>query len=187
MRNTKEAGSTRRRYPRLDLKVRARLSLRGDGRRAFEATLPTANISVGGLFLESTFFLKPGVELMVELELPPLPGAERATKGRTVRMRGQVVRVETPGPRGGTRSGFALRFTEYYEGSQVVLASYFLGPVLRRFIEDYARAHRVKTTPEYVAQMVDILAAWELARAEGQGSGPAGLISSADVRLHRQR
>ena len=58
-------GKDARKYPRADLKVKAHLSLAGDRSKSFEASLPTANISVGGLFLESTFFLKIGTLLDV--------------------------------------------------------------------------------------------------------------------------
>lgn len=149
-------GKDARKYPRAELHVKARLSMSGDRTRSFEASLPTANISVGGMFLESTFFLKLGTLLDVELELPP--------HGRTVHARGQVVRVETMSPNG--HSGFALRFTEYLDGSEVVLATYFLAPVLREFIQDYAKQHRMRAEPEYVARTADILAAWELRKAE---------------------
>jgi hypothetical protein len=151
-------GKDARKYPRAALQAKARLSLTGDRTKTFEATLPTGNISVGGMFLESTFFLKLGTQLDVVLELPP--------HNRQVKARAQVVRVETfsTGPSGQT--GFALRFTEYLEGSEVVLATHFLAPVLREFIQEYAKAHRLRASDDYVNQTADVLAAWELRKAE---------------------
>jgi hypothetical protein len=161
------ADQPKRRYPRADLRVQAKLSIANDARRRFEATLSTTNVSVGGLFLESTFFLKAGMELDIELTLPS-DGPK--VPPRVVRARGVIVRVEEPeegrGRRGPARSGFAVRFTDYREGAQIALASYFLGPVLRRFIEEYAREHGMRATPEFLAQMVDVLAAWEVTRTE---------------------
>ncbi|MBE2252510.1 MAG: PilZ domain-containing protein [Myxococcus sp.] len=145
----------RRRYPRANLEVRARLSLADDPSRVFEATLPTVNISVGGMFLESSFFLKMGTRLLVELHLPP--------KGRTVNVKADVVRIETEAS---GQSGFALRFTEYLDGSEVVLATHFLSPVLREFITAYAKKHRFEAGAEYIAHTADVLAAWELKKAE---------------------
>jgi hypothetical protein len=145
----------RRKYPRAGLAVRARLSLADDPSRAFEATLPTVNISVGGMFLESSFFLKTGTRLLVTLLLPP--------KGREVRVKGEVVRVETIAS---GESGFALRFTEYLDGSEVALATHFLSPVLREFITAYAKQHRFDASPEYISHTADVLAAWELKKAE---------------------
>lgn len=152
-------GKDARKYPRAELHVKARLSLTGDRSRTFEASLPTANISVGGMFLESTFFLKIGTLLDVTLELPP--------HGRLVHARGQVVRVESISSDASSgQSGFALRFIEYLEGSEVVLATYFLAPVLREFIQAYAKQHKLQASTEYVNHTADVLAAWELRKAE---------------------
>lgn len=150
-------GADARKYPRAELAVKVRLSLTGDPRRHFEASLATANVSVGGLFLASTFFLKVGTLLDVEMSLPP--------GERVVRARGQVVRIETADSEKGS-SGFALKFTEYLDGSEVVLATHFLAPVLREFIQEYARAHRLNASVEYIAHTADVLAAWELRKAE---------------------
>ncbi|MCC6333835.1 MAG: PilZ domain-containing protein [Myxococcales bacterium] len=152
---TPPLADSRRRYPRADIAVKARLSLADEPSRVFEAALPTVNLSVGGLFLQSSFFLKLGTKLLVHLALPP--------KGREVTVKGEVVRVET---KGDGHSGFALRFTEYLDGSEVALATHFLSPVLREFIAAYARQHRFDASPEYLAHTADVLAAWELKKAE---------------------
>lgn len=152
-------GAEARKYPRAALQVKVKLSLAGDRTRSFEAALPTTNISVGGLFLESTFFLKVGTLLDVELTLPP-------PSQRVVKARGQVVRVESFSADPAGKTGFALRFIEYLDGSEVVLATHFLAPVLREFIQDYAKQHRLRASEEYVNQTADVLAAWELRKAE---------------------
>lgn len=148
-------GDARRQYPRAEVHVRASLALADDPTRVFEASLPTVNLSVGGLFLESSFFLKTGTRLLVTLQLPK--------QGREVKVKGEVVRVETSGS---GPSGFALRFTEYLDGSQVVLATHFLSPVLKEFLTQYAKEHRFDAGPEYLAHTADVLAAWELKKAE---------------------
>jgi hypothetical protein len=150
-------GDPRRKYPRSELKVNAKLSLADDPSHMFEAALATSNLSVGGLFFESTYFLKMGTVLMVEMQLPP--------KGRTVKVKGEVVRIETSTH----HSGFALRFVEYFDGSEVVLATHFLSPVLREFIVAYAKQHRFDASAEYIAHTADVLAAWELRKAELEG------------------
>lgn len=145
----------RRSYPRAEIHVRARLSLADEPSRFFEATLPTLNLSVGGMFLESSFFLKIGTKLHVTLQLPQ--------KGREVKVKAEVVRVESNVL---GSSGFALRFTEYLDGSQVTLATHFLSPVLREFLSQYAKEHRFQASAEYLAHTADVLAAWELKKAE---------------------
>jgi hypothetical protein len=148
-------GDARRQYPRAEIHVRAHLSLADDPSRYFEAALPTLNLSVGGMFLESSFFLKIGTKLHVTLQLPQ--------KGREVKVKAEVVRVES-NVHGA--SGFALRFTEYLDGSQVTLATHFLSPVLREFLAQYAKEHRFNASAEYLAHTADVLAAWELKKAE---------------------
>jgi hypothetical protein len=152
---------TRRRFPRADLRVKARLSLSRDPKRQFEATLPTADISVGGIFFESSFLLKLGMQLDVSLELPP--------SARPVRARGSVVRVETMQADGKGKTGFAIKFSEYLDNSEVVLANYFLAPVLREFIQGYAKKNRFRASAEYLAHSADLLSAWELKKAEDGG------------------
>lgn len=145
----------RRQYPRAEIHVRAHLALADDPSRFFEASLPTLNLSVGGMFLESSFFLKIGTKLLVTLQLPQ--------KGREVKVKAEVVRVESTVE---GSSGFALRFTEYLDGSQVTLATHFLSPVLREFLSAYAKEHRFQASAEYLAHTADVLAAWELKKAE---------------------
>ena len=146
---------SRRRYPRAGLEVQARLTLTDDPTKSFEAALATTNISVGGMFVRSSFFLKLGTKLSIELKLPP--------HGRVVRVKGEVVRVET---RADEETGFALHFTEYFESSEVALATHFLSPVLREFIAEYAGAHGFTADADYLAHTADLLAAWELKKAE---------------------
>lgn len=145
----------RRAYPRAEIHVSAKLSLADDPSRSFEASLSTVNLSVGGMFLESSFFLKLGTKLHVTLQLPQ--------KGREVKVKAEVVRVESTVL---GASGFALRFTEYLDGSQVTLATHFLSPVLREFLSQYAKEHRFQASAEYLAHTADVLAAWELKKAE---------------------
>jgi PilZ domain len=148
---------SKRSFPRKPVAVRARLRLAEADGRVFEASLPTSNVSVGGLFFESTFFLKLGTRLEVDLTLPP--------DNRTVRVKGEVVRVESKA----AASGFAIRFLEYLDGSEVVLATHFLSPVLRAFLTDYAEKHHFSPTADFLSHTADILAAWELQKAASGG------------------
>ena len=146
-----------RRYPRAAVSVKAKLFAGSDrSRSSFEATLNTRDISVGGIFFESTFFLKTGQTLDVELRLPP--------QDRLVRARGKVVRVETKQVHGKPSGGFAIRFDEYFDESDVVLANYFMDHVLRKFITEYGKRKRIRYAQEDVDQLVDVLASWELHR-----------------------
>jgi hypothetical protein len=145
-----------RRYPRQDLKLKVHLTF-ADGKKQLDAVVSSANISVGGVFFESTFFLKLGQQLWVEFELP--------RDGRKVRAKGTVVRHERIDERRRSKSGFAVRFTEFADGSDVVLATHFLAPQLREFVVGYLR-RRAHDKRELGEQMVDLLSAWELRKVE---------------------
>jgi hypothetical protein len=146
--------TTRRRFPRAGVSVKVHLTVGNGPNRSFDAMLPSRDLSVSGVFFESTFFLKIGQTVDVSFRLPP--------QNRQVRARGRVVRVETmeAGPK--PRTGFAVKFEEYYDSSDVVLANYFLAPALREFITSYASRSRLRLSDDTLGMVVDVMSAWEL-------------------------
>lgn len=153
---TKAAPSpkSRRGFPRAGVSVKVRLTVGDDRHRSFDATLASRDLSVSGVFFESSFFLKIGQVVDVSFRLPP--------QNRAVSARGRVVRVEHLQEGNKTRTGFAVKFEQYFDSSDVVLANYFLEPQLREFIKAYASRNRVRLADETLNQMVDVLSAWEL-------------------------
>lgn len=148
--------SNQRRYPRAPVRVKARLTVGSDRARQFEATLNTRNLSISGIFFESTFFLKLGQQVDVQLTLPG---------DRDVHARGRIVRVETRDERGRESGGFAVRFEEYVDASDVVLANFFMSEVLEKFVVDYAKRRKIKFAAAEMRALVDVLASWELSRS----------------------
>ena len=148
-----------RNYARAAVRLKARLSVGTGAVKQFEATLNTRDISVGGMFFESTFFLKLGQAVDVQLTLPP--------ENRDVRARGRIIRVETRDARGKEAGGFAVRFEEYVDHSDIAIANYFMAHVLQGFVQDYTKKRKVQFSPAQVKDIVDVLAAWELSRTEG--------------------
>ena len=68
-----------RRYERIDIQLPCRLYIPGEGGALrFEAFTITHNLGLGGIFVTSTFLLRPGVELFAELKLPGKPLTVRA-------------------------------------------------------------------------------------------------------------
>lgn len=128
----------------------------GGGSRRFTATLRSANVSVGGAFLESTFFLPMDTELRVRFSLEP--GAA------PVEARARIVREQRP-RREDEATGFGIRFEEFYGQTEVSLARLFLDMRLRTFAEDYLRSNRARGLPNELERVVDALAAWELLKA----------------------
>jgi hypothetical protein len=157
--STSAKATTRRRFPRAGISVKVRLTVGDERHRSFEATLPSRDLSVSGVFFESSFFLKIGQVVDVAFRLPP--------QNRVVRARGKVVRVEQLQEGNKTRAGFAVKFDQYFDSSDVVLANYFLAPALREFIQAYASRTRLRLPDETLNQMVDVMSAWELEKLTG--------------------
>lgn len=65
--------SETRRYERIDIELPCRLYVPGDGELRFEAFCTSRNLGLGGIFVASSFLLRQGLELFVELALPEEP------------------------------------------------------------------------------------------------------------------
>jgi Tfp pilus assembly protein PilZ len=163
VRSKKTNASDRRRFPRKNYKIKVKLMAVKDRDVMFEAHLASRDISIGGIFLESEFFVKSGTKLRAEFDLPDTP--------ETVVVEGVVVREErVKGRSGGLRSGFAIRFTEYIGDAKLGLAGYFLAPQVTKFVEGYLRNARRGTSSDDQRRMVELVVAWELNRFEmGKG------------------
>ena len=147
-------GPEHRQFPRAKMTVPFRLWVgEGDDLR-FEATLRSGNVSVSGAFLESTFFLPIGTEVRTSFALDP--------EEEPVLARAQIIRTESAGRDGQGRTGFALRFVEFFEQSEVTLARLFLGARLKDFAEGYLASKRARSLTSELDRCVDALAAWEL-------------------------
>ncbi|MBN2494984.1 MAG: PilZ domain-containing protein [Deltaproteobacteria bacterium] len=64
---------SRRRYERIEIELPCRLYI-PEGKKGeelkFQSFNTSANLGLGGVFVTSTFLLKPGIELWVEISLP---------------------------------------------------------------------------------------------------------------------
>ncbi|KFA90201.1 PilZ domain-containing protein [Archangium violaceum] len=145
-----------RHFPRARLTTNFELWIDEEGDRRFTATLRSSNVSVGGAFLESTFFLPMDTELRVRFSLEE--------GGSPVEARARIVREQRP-RREGDPTGFGIRFEEFYGQTEVSLARLFLDMRLRTFAEEYLRSNRARGLPNELERVVDALAAWELLKA----------------------
>ncbi len=146
-------GEEHRRFPRAKISVRFKLWKGEEPDLRFQATLTSDNLSVSGAFLSSTFFLPVGTELRTSFQL----GEEEPVQARAV-----IVREERPDRQGKGRSGFALRFVEFYGQTEVTLARLFLGHQLQEFAKSYLESGRAKSLRSELERVIDALAAWEL-------------------------
>jgi hypothetical protein len=156
--DTGEGELEHRQFPRAKVQVPVHVWI-GEGKdRTFSATLASANFSVSGAFLESTFFLKMGTELSLSFQIDE--------DGDEVVAHAEVVREERPArtDESGGRSGMGLRFKSFDEQSEVTLARLFLGETLSEFAQVYLASSRAKALGNEFERVVDALAAWELLR-----------------------
>jgi hypothetical protein len=130
------------------------------GGRRFSARLRSINVSVSGALLSSTFFLPMGTVLKVRFAL------EEGTS--PVEASAEIVR-EVRGPEEEGLSGFALRFLDFSGQTEVALARLFLGMRLRAFTEDYLKSQRARSLPNELERVIDVMAAWELLKANNPG------------------
>ncbi len=149
-----------RQFPRANLSTRFELWIDAQRERRFTASLRSVNVSVGGAYLESSFFLPLHTEFRVRFSL------ER--NAAPVEARARVVR-EQRAPRDGEPSGFGIHFEEFYGQSEVSLARLFLDMRLRTFAETYLRSQRARGLSNELERVVDALAAWELLKAHHPG------------------
>jgi hypothetical protein len=155
-------GVEQRKFPRARMMVRFSAWIGDEDDRRFSASFQSTNLSVSGAFLESTFFLPVGTEFWVSFKLeendPP------------VNARAQIVREERPDARTGEgRSGFGIRFVEFFGQTEVTLAKLFLGQKLREFAEEYLQSKRARSLSNEQDRVVDALAAWELLKVTEPG------------------
>ncbi len=73
-----------RRYERIDIELPCRLFVPGDDGPRFEAHCTTLDLGLGGVFVTSSFLLRAGLELSVELRLPSEPLIVRARVAHVV-------------------------------------------------------------------------------------------------------
>jgi hypothetical protein len=149
-------GAEHRAFPRAILSVPVSLWIGEGEQRKFSATLSTSNVSVNGAFVSSTFFLPVGSVLNVRFSLEP--------DAEPIEAQAEIVREERNGERGG-RSGFGLRFLEFFNQTEVSLARLFLGGQLFGFAESYLQSRRSRALSSELERVVDALAAWELLKA----------------------
>ncbi|MEM6730184.1 MAG: PilZ domain-containing protein [Myxococcota bacterium] len=157
-----------RKYPRARAETRVRL-FKDEGKNQFEAYVDTSDVSFGGAFFTSDFFIRPGMELEVEFTLPH--------DDRPVHTRGIIVREVRMNGSGSQQNGFAVRFTEYHGESKSVLATYFLNFDLDEFLEDYmSRRHRRANDERQ--RIREAVIAWEIFKME-LNDGEIQFVTSA--------
>jgi hypothetical protein len=158
-----------RRYERIDIELPCRLFIPGEGSDGlrFEAFCTSRNLGLGGLFVATTFLLKEGLDIVVELALPdgPLPIRSRVAHS-----------VELDDPE--LAAGMGIEFLDVDAHGRETLLRYFTPDRYERFYAAFTDEfpHLEKTVP--VGDVSLVLNLWEEWKIKNEG-GPASTASGA--------
>ena len=158
------------RYWRLEIELPCRLFIPEGGKREglrFEAYTTSANLGLGGVFVASSFLLKSGVELFVELGLP----------SENLVVRAHIAHVVGPEVEG-FPSGMGVEFLDVDSAGRETLLRYFTPERYHLFYEELLGefGHLSKELRlEDVSLVVNLWEEWKI-RQEG---GPAATASGA--------
>jgi hypothetical protein len=156
-----------RRYERIDIELPCRLFIPGDDGPRFEAHCTSLNLGLGGVFVSSSFLLRSGLELFVELGLP---GGALAVRARVV----HVVPHDDPG----FSTGMGIAFEDVDSAGRETLLRFFAPAHYAAFHGAFADEfpHLGERLPlRDVALVLNLWEEWKI-RAEG---GPLSTASGA--------
>ena len=154
-----------RRYERIEIELPCRIYIPEGGKRQglkFEAFCRSTNLGLGGIFLESTFLLKTGLELWVELHLPDEALPVRGRIAHTTRLDDDVY-----------PTGFGIEFLDVGSEARETLLRYFTPQRYRDFYEAMTGEfpHLAKTFALPDASL--LLNLWEEWKVKQEGGPPA--------------
>jgi hypothetical protein len=174
-----------RRYERIDIELPCRLYVPGDDGLRFEAHCTSLDLGLGGVFVSSSFLLRPGLGLFVELRLPRGPLAVRA---RVV----HVVQHDDPA----LATGMGLAFEDVDAAGRETLLRFFAPSTYATFHEGLLAEfpHLGERLPlEDVALILNLWEEWKvrvaggpLSTASGAPPAPArGAVAPSSARARR--
>lgn len=157
-------GSEHRQFPRAKMAVPFQIWIGDEDEQRFSATLRSTNVSVSGAFLETTFFLPLGTSINTRFILE---GDDDPVEARA-----EIIREERPARDGQGRSGIGIRFTEFFNQTEVSLARLFLEEQLATFVRKYLSSPRARSLQDEAERIVDAVAAWELRKVTNEEKDP---------------
>ena len=169
-----------RRYERIDIELPCRIFIPGPDGLRFEAFAVSKNLGLGGVFVATSFLLREGLEVHVELALPEGPLAIRSRIAHSVRHDDPEL-----------VTGMGIEFLDVDAHGRETLLRYFTplryGEFYGAFMEEFP--HLKKELPLRDVSLV--LNLWEEWKIKNEG-GPASTASGAPpapprlVRLERE-
>lgn len=161
------SSSETRRYERIDIELPCRLFIPGAGGLRFEAYATSRNLGLGGVFVATSFLLREGLEIHVELSLPegPLPIRSRIAHS-----------VAHDDPE--LLTGMGIEFLDVDAHGRETLLRYFSPTRYHTFYEAFTEEfpHLRKALP--LRDISLVLNLWEEWKIKNEG-GPSSTASGA--------
>ena len=168
------ADSETRRYERIEIELPCRLYVPGAGDELrFEAYCNSRNLGLGGVFVASSFLLKRGLDINIELSLPDGPLPIRARVAHVVGLDDEEM-----------QSGMGVVFLDVDAHGRETLLRYFTPVRYQAFYDTFVHEfpHLKKTVPlRDVSLVLNLWEEWKI-RAEG---GPMLTASGAPPSIVR--
>lgn len=172
----------RRRYERIESRLPCRLFIpdeEREGELKFEAFLTSRNLGPGGVFIESTFLLKPKLELFVELTLP---NATLTTWGRIVHVIGLEDDIFP--------TGMGIEFLEMDSDDRETLMRDFTPPRYRSFYTSLLGEFPHLEKPfavEEVSLLLNLWEEWKIVEEGGPLATESGAPEPTPIRGKKQK
>jgi hypothetical protein len=167
-----------RRYERIDIELPCRLFIPGAGGLRFEAYATSRNLGLGGVFVATSFLLREGLEIHVELSLPegPLPIRSRIAHS-----------VQHDDPE--LVTGMGIEFLDVDAHGRETLLRYFAPVRYHSFYEAFTEEfpHLRKELPlRDISLMLNLWEEWKI-KNEGGPSSTASGAPPAPQRTAREK
>jgi Tfp pilus assembly protein PilZ len=161
------ASSESRRYERIDIALPCRLFIPGDEGLRFEAYATSQNLGLGGVFVATSFLLRVGLEVHVELALPEGPLAIRSKIAHAVAHEDAEL-----------LTGMGIEFLDVDAHGRETLLRYFSPLRYHAFFDAFTEEfpHLRKSLPLRDVSLV--LNLWEEWKIKNEG-GPSSTASGA--------
>jgi hypothetical protein len=166
--------SETRRYERIEIELPCRLYIPGGsaGELKFQAFCTSRNLGLGGTFVASSFLLRQGIELYIELGLPEGPLAIRSQVAHTVA-------IDDPE----FVTGMGIEFLDVDAHGRETLLRYFTPVRYQKFYDGFVNEfpHLRKDLPlRDVSLMLNL---WEEWKIRNEGGPPSTASGSPDAPL----
>jgi hypothetical protein len=166
-----------RRYERIEIELPCRLYVPGaHDALQFEAFCTSRNLGLGGTFVASSFLLREGLELYIELSLPEGPLSIRSRVAHTVA-------IDDPE----LTTGMGIEFLDVDAHGRETLLRYFTPLRYHKFYEGFVEEFPHLKKSVALRDVSLVLNLWEEWKIRNEGGPPSTSSGAPDAPLRHPR